>query len=111
MEEPSALSILMVSGACCSPGLAKHDQVLERNLQKALSDLGLAPEVRKVSLSVVLSGGGDLTPKQRDRVLALFHKYDVRFTPALLFGDDVRFAGSTPTLGQLKEALQDTGAV
>lgn len=110
MAEQPVVKMLQVSGACCSPSLAKHDQVLEKNLQKALSELGVVAEVRKVSLSVVLSGGGDLTPKQREHILALFNKYNVRFTPALLFGDEVRFAGAVPTLGQLKEALQPTDA-
>ncbi|RPI24521.1 MAG: hypothetical protein EHM70_21210 [Chloroflexota bacterium] len=79
---------------------------MEKTFQHAATDLGLDTELRKISLSSMLQGGGDLTPKQREQIMALFNAYGTKFTPALLFGDEVRFAGKTPTLEQLKEALQ-----
>lgn len=106
METKSLPQLLIVSGACCSPNLVRQDQMLEKALQQAQSELGLLAEVRKVSLSHVIHGGGDLTPKQREQIMALFQAYSARFTPALFIGDEVRFAGKLPTLEQLKEALQ-----
>lgn len=98
--------ILIVSGACCSPNLVRLDLTLEKNLQQALSEIGVNVGVRKVSLSVVLNGGGDLTPEQHTQVTALFQGYGARFCPALIVGDQVRFAGTPPSVDQLKDALR-----
>jgi protein-disulfide isomerase len=106
MEKENELQVVTVSGACCMPHLAKQDQVLAKNLQEAISQLGITPTVQKVSLSHVLDGGGALTAKQRELILALFHQYGARCAPAVLINEQVRFAGKPPTPEQLKEALQ-----
>ncbi len=106
MEEQSVPHIITVSGACCMPHLARVDKVLEKNLRQAISELGAVVEVRTVGLSEVLAGGGNLSTKQKEQVLALFQRYSAAFTPAVLIDDQVRFAGPPPTVDQLKEALQ-----
>jgi hypothetical protein len=105
METKSLPQILIVSGACCSPNLIRQDQMLEKALGQAVSDLGLSVEIQKVSLSHVLHGSGHLTPKQDQQILALFQTYNTRFTPALFLGDEVLFAGNVPSMEQVKEAL------
>ncbi|MHB1120698.1 MAG: thioredoxin family protein [Bellilinea sp.] len=107
METKTTPQILIVSGACCSPNLIRLDQTLEQALTQALKDLNLSIEVRKVSLSAVLHNGGDLTPKQHDQITTLFNGYGVKFTPALLINEDVRFAGKPPTAEQLKAILRE----
>lgn len=111
METKTLPQLLVVSGACCSPNLIRQDQILEKALQQALSELGLVGEINKVSLSHVIHGGGILTPKQREQIMALFQAYNVRFTPALFIGDEIRFAGKPPTVDQLKEVLQEVLSV
>ena len=106
MEKENRLQVITVSGACCMPHLARQDQILEKNLQEALGQLGIVVEVQKVSLSAVLAGGGALTAKQREQILALFQRHGARCAPAVLINDQVRFAGKQPTVEQLKEALQ-----
>ncbi len=106
MAENSALEIITVSGACCMPHQAKQDKTLETTLQAAIGELGVPVNVRKVSLSALLAGGGDLAAPQRQQVLALFQRYGAAFCPAVMIGGQVRFAGVLPTVAQLKEALQ-----
>ena len=107
MEAKSLPQILIVSGACCSPNLLRQDQMLEKALGQAVSDLGLSVEIQKVSLSHVLHGSGHLTPKQHQQILALFQIYNTRFTPALFLGDEIQFAGKIPSVNQIKEVLAD----
>lgn len=107
METKSLPQLMLVSGACCSPNMIKLDQVLEKNLDQALKDLGIHPEVRKESLSAIINGGGDLTAMQREQIMSLFQSYGAKFTPAFLIGDEVRFAGKPPSVDQLKEVLQE----
>ena len=107
MENKSLPQLLLVSGACCSPNMVKLDQVLEKNLDQALKDLGIHPEVRKESLSAIINGGGDLTAIQREQIMSLFQAYGAKFTPAFLIGDELRFAGKPPSVDQLKEVLQE----
>lgn len=97
--------ILHVSGACCSPNLARLDRALEQALTQALKDLELSIEVRKVTLSAILNNGGDLTPKQHAQIMTLFNGYGAKFTPALLIDEEVCFAGKPPTVEQLKHML------
>ena len=110
METQSLPQLTLVSGACCSPNMIKLDQVLEKNLQQALKDLGISPDMRKVSLSAIINGGGDVTVVQREQIMSLFQAYGAKFTPAFLIGDQVRFAGKPPSVEQLKEALQEVVA-
>lgn len=88
------------------PHMAKLDQVLSANLQEAVLQLGVKVEVHQTSLSAILNGGGGLTAKQNERVLALFEKHGARCAPIVLIEDQVKFAGKPPTTEQLKEALQ-----
>lgn len=107
METKSLPQLLLVSGACCSPNMVKLDQVLAKNLDQALKDLGIHPEVRNESLSAIINGGGNLSAIQREQIMSLFQAYGAKFTPAFLIGDEVRFAGKPPTVDQLKEVLQE----
>lgn len=99
MQSQSAPKLLLVSGACCSPGLVRLDQVLEKTLQQTLSELRIIAEVRKVSISAVINGGGDVNPAQREQIMTIFQGYGAKFTPALLIADVVRFAGTPPKVG------------
>jgi hypothetical protein len=105
METKTTPQILIISGACCSPNLAKLDQTLEQAVTQVLKDINSTIEVRKVSLGSILNNGEKLTPKQYDQIMALFHKYGTKFTPALMVNDDVCHAGKPPSVEQLKEIL------
>jgi len=105
MEKVPTLQVIVVSGACCMRHLALLDKELEKNIQQASAQVAATVQVRTVSLSALLHGGESLNPQQRRQVLSLFHKYGARFAPALLIGDQVRFAGSVPTVEQLREAF------
>jgi hypothetical protein len=109
MEFKSSPQILIVSGACCSPHLIRQDQLLEKALGQAISELSLTIEIQKVSLSHVLHSSDNLTPKQYEQIMALFQTYNTRFTPALFLNDEVRFAGKIPSVDQIKEALSGNG--
>jgi hypothetical protein len=106
MEDKAVHEVVVVSGACCMPHLAKADKAVERTLDQVIGETGLAILVRKVGLSELLTGGGDLPAPQRQQVLALFQRYGAGFTPAVMIDGRVRFAGIQPTVSQLKEALQ-----
>ncbi|MGE5603867.1 MAG: hypothetical protein ACM30E_12510 [Nitrososphaerales archaeon] len=106
MEDTKSPEIITVSGACCAPHMAKLDQALEKALQEALADLGLAVQIRKVSLSAVLNFSQELPPEPRKQVLALFQRYNLRCAPMVLINGQVRFAGVPPSAQQVKEALR-----
>jgi len=106
MEDTKSLEIITVSGACCAPHMSKLDQALEKALQGAMSELGLSLQVQKVSLSAVLNSKDALPPEQRQQVLALFQRYNLRCAPMMLINGQVRFAGVPPSAQQVKEALQ-----
>lgn len=110
MDKGNTLQIITVSGACCMPHMARLDQVVEKNLQEAIGQLGVAAQVRQVSLSAILAGKGDLAPKQREQIQALFQLHGARFAPAILINDQVRFMSKPPTTEQLKEALQSAAS-
>ena len=110
MEEKTVLQVITVSGACCMPHLARLDKALEKNLQQTISQLGIVADVRQVSLSAVLAGGGALTAKQREQILALFQKYGATFAPAVLINDQVRFAGKQAHDGAAQRGPTGCGA-
>ncbi len=105
MERVTTLRVVLVSGACCMPHLALLDRQLEKNIQHVAGQIATKVEVRTASLSAILAGGESLNAQQRGQVLALFQKYGARLAPAVLIGDQVRFAGGVPTVEQLKEAF------
>lgn len=107
METNPTTQILIVSGACCSPNLIHQDQMLEKALAEALSDLSITTKVQKVSLSHVLHNKEGLTSRQHELIMALFQMHNTRFTPALFIKDEVRFAGKIPSVEQIKEALKE----
>jgi hypothetical protein len=104
VERPNC-QVTLVSGSCCAPHLAQLDRELDKNIQQALGQIAAQVEVKTVSLSSILEGPQTLNAKQRAQVLSLFQKYSARLCPAVLIGDQVRFAGSVPTVEQLKDAL------
>ena len=106
MTNNTSLSIILVSGACCMPHMAKLDSELEKKIHQAAGELGIPVDLRKVSLGSLLAGGGGLSKTQSDQILALFQAYGAKFAPALLFGDEVCFAGTQPAVAQIKERLQ-----
>lgn len=89
------------------PHMAKLDNALEKLLSQAAEELGIGVDMKKISLSTLLAGKGGLSDAQRNQILALFQGYGANFTPALMLGDEVCFAGKQPTLEKLKEKLQE----
>lgn len=105
MDTNATLRITLVSGACCVPHLARLDKALAENVRQAIERVGAEAEVRTVSLGAVLGGEESLSAQQRQQVLSLFQKYGARLAPAVLIGEQVRFAGAVPGVDQLKEAF------
>lgn len=105
MTNNKAPQILIISGACCSPGLSKLDLELENNLSQVLVEMNLSIDVQKISLSAVLNNIEKLSPKQVDQIAFLFRKYGTKFTPAIMVDDVVCYAGKPPVKDQLKEIL------
>jgi hypothetical protein len=110
MAEKGKITIILVSGACCLAHLAKVDKVVEANLQQAINELGTTIEVQKVSLSAILAGGGGITVKQRELLLAYFQRYSGSFTPAILIEDKVRFAARPPSVDELKQVFKEVAS-
>lgn len=107
MSNNTSLPIILVSGACCMPHMARLDSELEKKIRQAAGELGIAVDLRKVSLGALLAGGGGLSKTQSDQILALFQAYGAKFAPALLLGDEVCFAGAQPGVEQIKERLKE----
>lgn len=110
MENKAAIQVITLSGACCQPHLARADQVLAKTISEAIGQAGVAVEVRQVSLSNVLAGSAGLTPRQQASIVALFNRYGVACAPAVLVGDEIKFAGKQPTVEQLKDAFLTAAA-
>ncbi len=111
MTENTDLQIILVSGACCQAHLKKLDAAVEEVLKQALTELGLTTNVKKVSLSAMLTGPGDLSKAQHDQIMALFQRYSASFTPAVMINDQVKFAARVPKIEELKTALQPVGSL
>ena len=109
MEFTPIHTILIVSGACCSPNLIRKDQQLEKALGEATRGLDISFDTRKVSLTHALHSSEGLTQKQRKQIIALFQAYNIRFTPALFVDDALKFAGDIPTAEKIKEMLKQIG--
>lgn len=104
MEE-TRVKIVMVSGACCVPSLAKTEKELETQMWQTVEELGLEAEVSVVSLGAVLAGNDSLATEQSQLIQALFQKYGTKFAPAGLVDKRVLFAGGAPAADKLKEIL------
>ena len=100
------LEIVMVSGACCVPSLARTEKDLEAHILQTVEQLSLDAEVKVVSLGSVLAGNDSLAKEQSQLIQALFQKYGARFAPAGLVDNRVLFAGGAPTPDKLKEILE-----
>jgi hypothetical protein len=105
MEHEETSEIVLVSGTCCRPSLARMEKKLERQLRATIEEMNLDTGVRIVSLSSVLAGEAPLADGQAELVHALFQKYGARFAPAGLVDQRVLFAGGAPTPDELKETL------
>ncbi len=106
MEAQGTLEIVMVSGACCSPSLATVEKELEKHLRQTVEQVGLAAQVRVVSLGSVLARKASLDTEQEQLIQAMFQKFGARFAPAGLVGNRVLFAGGAPGPNKLKEILE-----
>ena len=104
--EQTKVEIVMVSGACCVPSLAKTEQDLEKRIWLTVEELGLDAEVNAVSLGSVLAGNDSLSKEQSQVIQVLFQKYGTKFAPAVLVDKRVLFAGNAPAPDKLKEILE-----
>ncbi len=105
MSDNEFPQIIIISGACCSPGLNKLDQELENTLRQVLHEMNLSVDIRKISLSAVLNRVEQLSSRQLDQVTMLFRKYGTKFTPAIMINEAVCCAGKPPAKDQLKEIM------
>ena len=69
------------------PGCAKCEQLM-RNVEKAVSELGIECEVEKITDIGTIVG------------------YDVMLTPALVIDEEVKSAGKALSVGDLKTLLE-----
>jgi hypothetical protein len=103
--EQTKVEIVMVSGACCAPNLAKTEADLEARILQTIQQLDMDAELNIVSLGAVLNGEDSLAAEQSQLIQALFQKYGVKFTPAGLNGTKVLFAGGASEADKMKELL------
>ena len=96
----------MVSGACCSPSLARTEKDLEKRFEEAIDLLDLDATVTVVSLGSLMAGKASISQEQMQLIQALFQRYGAKFAPAALIEDRVLFAGGAPTTEKLVELLK-----
>ena len=104
--ETNGSKIIMVSGVCCDPSLARVEKDLERRIRETVLELGLSAEVNIVSLGSVLSGDAPVSQEQLTLLQALFQKYGSRMAPTGLVGKRVLFAGGAPDSVKLTRLLE-----
>jgi len=98
--------IVMVSGSCCVPSLARTEKDLEKRIRETVAELEIDAEVNVVSLGAALAGDAPVAQEQTALIQALFQKYGARMAPAGLVGKRVLFAGGAPAPEKLTALLE-----
>jgi len=104
--ETNGSKIVMVSGSCCDPSLARVEKDLEKRIREMVVELEIDAEISVVSLGSVLAGDAPVAQDQATLLQALFQKYGARMAPTGLVGRRVLFAGGAPDSDKLTKLLQ-----
>ena len=84
----------------------KRLQILNSpHLKGLLLDPFSSADLQTVSLTAVLNNSDPLSEGERAHVQRLFQRAGAGFSPPVLFGQKVQFAGGVPTVEQLQEAF------
>jgi hypothetical protein len=103
-------SVGYLSASCCTPSAAIADEQLVRNVQQAMSNLGINVEIQKETLTSAQAGMrsaiAQLSLQQGKvvtKVMALFSTRGFEAFPILFVDGDLAFYGGVPSTEAIEE--------
>ncbi len=102
-HQPTRLTIILVSGSCCYPGMVALDNKAQQIILQALNELGLKAEIRILPISSALQGG--IPAEILQQLQAHLQPANLMRLPAVLINGSL-FGFGVPDLELLKAALQ-----
>lgn len=98
---PSQLTVVMISGACCIPGMAAFDSQAQCIIEQAISETGINAQLKIIPATTAMYGG--VSRKITGELMAMFNTGKVG-VPAILINGQVISYG-VPKLEDMKDAL------
>lgn len=97
-----SVGVIVITGACCIPGMASLDAEAERIVKQAVEETGI--EIKFKTVPVLLAMQGGLGKNVLQEGLARFQQSDKLPLPAVLINGQIIQVG-VPNLGTIKSAL------
>ncbi len=95
------LAVVVISGACCIPGMAPFDEQARQIIERAIRETGVAAKVEAMPATKAFFGG---VPKQIvSQLMATANRGQMPVPAVLVNGRPVSLG--VPTLEQMKGAL------
>ncbi|VVB60520.1 Uncharacterised protein [uncultured archaeon] len=106
MASKKELNIVILSGACCIPGMAPLDKQARSVVEKAISETKIAAKVELVPVSTAYFGG--MFKEITGKLMSDYNKSGSVGLPAILIDNKVVSYG-VPKIGTIKSALLKYG--
>ncbi len=100
-DSKEKVGIVIVSASCCLPGMAPFDEQARRVIDQAVSETGIAAEVKMMPATTAMMGG---VPKGiMEQLIGLFNQGKIGLPAILINGKPVSFG--VPRVEDVKAAL------
>lgn len=99
--------ILIISGACCMPGMAPFDVQAKKMIEQAMVETGVNAELKVVPATNAMFGG--IPRKIMTELFTMFNQSSKVGLPAVLINGEVTSYG-VPKIEELKAALNKFAA-
>jgi len=100
--DPSKTTVVMLSAACCIPGMAGFDEQAKKIVEQAIIETGANAQLKVVAATTAMFGGG-VSRKVMGELMTMFNQGKM-VAPAILINGEVISYG-VPTLDLMKETL------
>ena len=102
-KEEGKIIVVILSGACCLPGMAAFDEQAKRVIEQAIKETSVNAEIKLIPATTAMFGGA--VPKHvMTNLMSKFSRDETVGVPAILIKKEVVSYG-VPTLEAMKEAL------
>ncbi|NJD03596.1 MAG: hypothetical protein FIA99_13620 [Ruminiclostridium sp.] len=99
----SQVGIVIISGNCCIPGMAVFDEQARRIVEQAVSETGVAAQVKVVPVSKAMFGGL-ISGEVRNKLMSDYNQSGKIGLPAVLINGKI-FSNGVPEIEKLKTEL------
>lgn len=103
---PLQLTVVMISGACCIPGMAAFDCQAKSIIEQAISETGVNAQLKIIPATTAMYGG--VSRKIIGELMAMFNTGKVGMPAILIAGEVISYG--VPKLEDMKDALNKFAA-